>query len=261
MRTPRLITFCEWKRRTIAVCLVPLLVPVFALATATIAPNAAHAQSESPRLATPPEVDLSSAFAAWGLGLKSQRRRDTCAVFTITGALEYGLARSLDDGVRLSEEYLNWAANDMSDDWHDGATFAELQQGFSKWGIAEDADMPYQRVFNTSIVPTENAMNAARQIWEMKPKWNWLARDSMSGLTGAHIAAIKRVLARGWPVAAGGEHCMLLVAYADDDRQAGGGIVVARDYATSRNKRMTYAEVQRRFDSLLWIQFPQQVQE
>ncbi|HEX8235805.1 MAG TPA: hypothetical protein VF600_07595 [Abditibacteriaceae bacterium] len=261
MRTPRLITRSNWKQRAVAVSLVPLFVPVFALSTATVAPHAAYAQSENVQPATPPEVDLSSAFAAWGLGLKSQRRRDTCAVFTITGALEYGLARSLDDGVRLSEEYLNWAANDVGDEWRDGASFAELQRGFSKWGIAEDADMLYQRVYNASFVPSENAMNAARQVWEMKPKWNWLARDSTTGLTSAHIAAIKRVLAHGWPVAAGGEHCMLIVAYSDDDSQPGGGTFVARDYATSRNRRMTYAETQRRFDSLLWIQFPQQVQE
>jgi hypothetical protein len=261
MHTCRLTSRYDLKRRAVALCLLPILVPAFTMAAATLAPGAAHAQSASPQTATPPEVDLSDAFAGWGLGLKSQRRRDTCAVFTITGALEYGLSRSLDDGVRLSEEYLNWAANDINDDWRDGATFSELQRGFSKWGIAEDADMPYQRVFNATYVPTENAMNTARQVWEMKPKWNWLARDSTQGLTTAHIAAVKRVLARGWPVAAGGEHCMLIVAYTDNSSQAGGGIFLMRDYATSRNKRMTYAETQRKFDSLLWVQFPQQAQQ
>jgi hypothetical protein len=233
-------------------CIVPLL--------AVIPVSAQVGQAPSQQFIAPPEMDLSPAFATWGLGVKSQRRRDTCAVFTITGALEYGLARSLDDGVPMSEEYLNWAANDVSGDWRDGATFSELQRGFSKWGIAEDADMPYQRVFNASYVPTESAMSTARQMWEMKPKWNWIARDSTEGLSDAHIAAIKRVLARGWPVAAGGEHCMLIVAYTDNNSQAGGGMFLMRDYATSRNKRMTYAEAQRKFASLLWIQFPQQAQ-
>lgn len=257
MRTRRSITRPTWKMSAgkmsaLVVCILPLLTPAPVSAQLAQAPNA--------QFIAPPEMDLSSAFAAWGLGVKSQRRRDTCAVFTITGALEYGLARSIDDGVSLSEEYLNWAANDVSGDWSDGATFSELQRGFSKWGISEDADMPYQRTFNASYIPTETAMNAARQVWEMKPKWNWIARESTQGLSSAHIAAAKRVLARGWPVAAGGEHCMLIVAYADNASQAGGGIFLMRDYATSRNKRMTYAEAQRKFDSLLWIQFLQQAQ-
>jgi len=63
----------------------------------------------------PKYVDLRGAFTQWGLPIKAQGQRDTCAVFTLTGALEYALAKSTDEkGVRLSEEYLNWAANEVA---------------------------------------------------------------------------------------------------------------------------------------------------
>jgi hypothetical protein len=81
-----------------------------------------------------------------------------------------------------------------------------------------------------------------------------------NGLTNAHIATIKRVLRSGWPVCAGGEHSMLIVAYEDTKQQTGGGTFVMRDYAFRRTQIVNYADAQRRFQSLLWIQFPQQEQ-
>jgi hypothetical protein len=156
--------------------------------------NVAQAQNAAPAT----RVDLSPEFARWKLSMKSQLRRDTCAVFTVTGALEYGLSKNLDYGVRLSDEYLNWAANEANGDWGDGALFTELQRGFTKWGIAEEADMPYNRAFSTAYVPEEGALASARQVWEMRPKWNWIVRDSANGLTNAHIATIKRVLRSDW---------------------------------------------------------------
>jgi hypothetical protein len=187
--------------------------------------------------------------------MKSQRLRDTCAVFTVTSALEYALSKNFDEGVRLSEEYLNWAANETTNQYQDGATFAELQKGFAKWGIAEEAAMPYARSFNAAAVPSHAALEGARQIWEMKPKWNWIERGS-DGLNDAHLEKIKATLRRGFPVCAGGEHCMLLVGYSED-WQNGTGYFTARNFATRRYERITYDQTQARFESLLWIELPQ----
>lgn len=63
--------------------------------------------SPSQAQALPKIVDLRNAFKQWGLPIKGQLRRDTCAVFTFTGALEYALAKGTGEiGARLSEEYL-----------------------------------------------------------------------------------------------------------------------------------------------------------
>ncbi|HEX8463750.1 MAG TPA: hypothetical protein VF627_03960 [Abditibacterium sp.] len=207
----------------------------------------------------PLEVDLSPLFERWSLSLKAQRMRDTCAVFTVTGALEFALSKNLGEGVRFSEEYLNWAANDANGDRADGATFPQLQRGFSKWGIAAENDMPYRANFSASLAPTEAALGGAREVWSLKPKWNWLVRDRSGGLSLEHLAAIKRVLKRGYPVAAGGEHCMLIVACYEN--WEGGGTFLARDYARSSYETLTFAEVQRRFHSLLWVEFPTQAED
>ncbi len=235
------------------ICQAALLLGVLSVSSATVQAQSTGAGKEAE------EIDLSPAFERWNLTLKSQQQRDTCAVFTITAGIEFGLSKSLDEGVGLSEEYLNWAANQTNGDREDGASFAELQRGFGKWGIAEEREMPYRRAFDAALAPTPSARGSARQVWELKPKWNWLARDRASGVTAADIAAIKRVLRRGFPVCAGGEHCMLLVGYAGD--WEGGVTFLARDYATANYQTLTAAEVQRRFESLLWIEFPKLAEE
>ena len=225
-------------------------IAAFALCAAlAIAPNATRAAEGD----EPPGADLTPVFDRWNLEIKTQRQRDTCAVFTVAGALEFGLSKRLDDGVRLSEEYLNWAANDANGDWADGATFSQLQRGFAKWGVALGNQMPYRAGFNPAVAPSQTALASARQVWELKPKWHWIAREGAGPVTTAHIASIKRVLDRGWPVCGGGEHCLLLVAYSDNWQ--GGGTFLARDYAHQTYETLTYAEVQRRFRSLLWIEF------
>lgn len=216
-----------------------------------------QAQNEAKTPVEPAEIDLSEAFDRWNLTLESQGQRNTCAVFTVAAGMEFALSKSIDEGVGLSEEYLNWAANQVSGDAEDGATFAELQRGFAKWGIAEEREMPYRRAFNPFAAPTPSARDSARQVWDLKPKWNWLARDR-DRLIAADIAALKRVLRRGFPVCAGGEHCILLVGYSNDSE--GGVAFLARDYANRSYKTLTAAEVQRGFDSLLWIEFPKAAQ-
>ena len=49
------------------------------------------------------------------------------------------------------------------------------------------------------------------------------------GLTDEHFLAIKTALAKGYPVAAGSNHSRLLVGYADDREQPGGGLFYTKD--------------------------------
>jgi C1A family cysteine protease len=201
----------------------------------------------------PPQIDLSPAFEHWNLPIKYQNMRDTCAVFTVTGGIEFALSKTMNEGVNLSEEYLNWAANEVAGDNNDGASFAQLQQGFNKWGQSEQTEMPYRPSYNASNAPTQKALGNAHQIWALKPKWNWLAAERTQGLTATDIASAKRILSRGYPVCAEGEHCMLIVGYNDEWED---GTFLVRDYAKRSYETLSYADAARRFESLLWVQFP-----
>ena len=58
-----------------------------------------------------PEVDLRPRFREFGLEVKNQGRRPSCAVFAIVSALEYQNARLSARSEKLSEEYLVWATH------------------------------------------------------------------------------------------------------------------------------------------------------
>ena len=59
------------------------------------------------------QVDLRTNFVKWRLPLKKQGARNTCSVFTTVAGMEYALSKKFDSGIRLSEEYLNWACNQV----------------------------------------------------------------------------------------------------------------------------------------------------
>jgi hypothetical protein len=228
------------------------------LAAAAICAAASSCVLPSPLLAQAPaskrevkRVDLRPQFEQWGLSIKYQHRRDTCAVFTVAGALEFALAKVNGEGQGLGEEYLNWAANEAGGQYFDGATFSELERGFGKWGVCDERAMPYGEVFNPLTQPSAEAVQSARQIWAQNFRWNWIERGRREGLTDAHLARVKAVLRRGLPVAGGGEHCMLIVGF-DDAR----GFLRVRNHATRKNETLPYAEAKRKFVALLWIDLP-----
>jgi hypothetical protein len=207
----------------------------------------------------PQYVDLRANFAQWGLPIKPQLKRDTCAVFTFSGALEYALGKGTGGrGERLSEEYLNWAANEIADDDEDGASYEDLIAGFDKWGICRDVLMPYQARY-TSTQPTRDALASAKEVWGLGFKRHWIARRTVNGLDDSQIAQMKKVLASGYPLCAYGvDHSILLVGYYEDAKDPSESYFITRDSAIKRYETIYFDASKDEFGSVLWIELPKQ---
>ncbi len=204
-------------------------------------------------------IDLRNAFSQWGLPIKPQGRRNTCAVFTFTGALEYALARGTgQNGFRLSEEYLNWAADEIAGEQEDGASYEELIAAFDEWGISSERLFPYAANY-TGSTPSRDALASAKAIWKMVFQRHWIANRTINGLTDAHIQEMRKVLATGWPLCAYGHaHSILIVGFYDDPKMPGGGQFITRNSATQRYETIFYEAAKEEFGSVLWIELPPQ---
>lgn len=227
--------------------------------------------AESETRAAVRQVDLRPDFSHYRLTIKRQGARDTCHVFTVVAALEYAVAQKYGRGVGLSEEYLNWAANQTSRQSQDGASFTELAQGLKRWGICEEEYMPYLPLFNALYEPPQAAFDSAREIRKLNFRWHWIKEPNetpdevTSGntkivtgdqLRDSHIETIKEVLRKGWPVCAGREHNVLIVGYRDDRRQPGGGTFTIRNSNFTNYRTMTYEEMKAKSNAALWIDLP-----
>ncbi len=74
------------------------------------------------------------------------------------------------------------------------------------------------------------------------------------GLSDAQFAEIKRVLAAGWPVAAGSDHSRLLVGYRDDATAPGGGVFSTKDSGVGRFDEVSYEFVKTRVADAFWVE-------
>ena len=74
------------------------------------------------------------------------------------------------------------------------------------------------------------------------------------GVNDEQFAEIKRVLALGYPVAAGSGHSRLLVGYRDDDKAAGGGVFITEDSALNRFDEVTYEFVRTKVADVFWVE-------
>lgn len=239
------------KRLLIVLGLLSTCIQIGVARAEPLTPNSA------PATALPKHVDLRGAFSQWGLPIKPQLRRDTCAVFTFAGALEWALAKGTGErGVRLSEEYLNWAANQVAGDTEDGASYEDLIAAFDKWGICDERLMPYQNRY-TGAVPRQDAFTSARRVWELGFKRHWIAQRTENGLTDAHIAQMKKVLASGFPLCAyGRDHSILLVGYVEDSRVPHESYFITRNSATRKYETIYCNAAKEEFGSVLWIELP-----
>jgi len=204
-------------------------------------------------------VDLRPAFDQYRLTIKLQGRRDTCHIFSVIAALEFAVACKFDTGVGLSEEYLNWAANDVAREYRDGASFVELAEALKKWGVSEERFMPYSGIFQPKYQPSRDALDSAREIHKLNFRWRWIkkpAPNTPDTLDDSHIAAIRKTLRLGWPVVAGREHNIVIVGYDDDPRQPGGGSFIVRNSNVRSYREMSYAEVKAKSNAVLWIDLP-----
>ncbi|HML76216.1 MAG TPA: DUF2961 domain-containing protein [Anaerohalosphaeraceae bacterium] len=229
----------------------------------------------------PDNVDLRPAFQKMELAPRVQGNRNTCSVFTVAGAIEYALAKKQGKPTRLSVEYLNWAANDHLAQKTDGGYFSDIWKGFIDHGACPEQDMPYQDKYNPELAPDKKLRTLAAQAHTADLRLHWIKEwNPNTGLTDTHLAQIKQVLGRQWPVCGGFRwpkkpvwtddvlntppadgvidgHSVLLVGYRDDPRQPGGGMFIFRNSNNGgRDGWMTYEYACTYMNDAVWIDYP-----
>lgn len=227
----------------------------------------------------PKSADLRPAFTNWGLPLRLQGGRGTCSVFTMTGAIEYGLARKHQQpGAPLSVEFLNWASNEATQEKEDGSFFSDLWTGFTTHGICRETNMPYQPSFDAARRPDAAALRQAHTAKQAGLRLHWIKPwDVKTGLTDDQFAEIKRVIARQWPVCGGFRwpkqerwpegvlematpenvfdgHSVLLVGFRDAPDEPGGGVFLVRNTGSGlHDAALRYDYVRAYMNDAAWV--------
>ena len=256
----------------------------FAAGIAALAARAEAGAESRPAVSATVEpasgVDLRPVFERYGLAPRRQGARPTCSSFTVAGALEFACAARQGHGVRLSAEYLNWAANQACGDREDGGFFSDLWKGFSTRGICAEAEMPYQARFEPDRAPSPGAAADAKTRLALGLEFHWIKEWNVNtGLTPAHEAGIKEALRSGWPVCGGFRwpkqeqwvegvlqmcpsnsvrdgHSILLVGWRDDAAQPGGGVWLFRNTSgTGRDGAMPFGYAREFMNDAAWIGF------
>src|SRR5579859_1689842 len=189
LRSPRWLDGCQW------------ILPLLAVLQAFAGEPAPVSADSNPLPAT---ADLRPSFEAYAFERSQQGARNTCSVFTLTGALEFAIARRQGHSPRLSVEYLNWAANRVRGQDQDGGFFSDMWNGYTRYGICAAAEFPYQSQYESSHWPPPEALSDAKKRLGLGLRPNWIkAWDVNTGLTDSEFLAIKRTLVSGWPVCGG----------------------------------------------------------
>jgi C1A family cysteine protease len=204
-------------------------------------------------------VDLRPRLTELGLTPRPQGARGTCSIFTTCEALEFALAVRRGRAERLSPEFVNWAASQAAGGPSDGNFFHNALNGFERYGVCTDAQMPYQRAFDAQRKPAGEAVTEAAQIREEARAAlviHWIVPwvRNRFGVNEEQMAEIKRVLGAGFPVAAGSGHSRLLVGYRDNAASPGGGEFFTEDSALNRFDKVTYEFVRQQVADVFWVE-------
>lgn len=222
---------------------VPVLFVVALLAACATPPPPAPAPAPAP-----PTSDLRPRFEALGLLPRAQGPRPTCSICTTTAALEFAFARATGRGERLSVDYCNWAANAATGRRDDGDFFHFALAGFERYGICQDALLPYGEHFDAAALPSPDALvdgGRHRAVADVRLRVRWIRQnDGKPGLSARQFDDVLQTLAAGWPIAAGSGHSRLLIGYRPDATAAGGGVFATIDSATARFDAVPAAFVQ-----------------
>ncbi|MFO0983163.1 MAG: DUF4932 domain-containing protein [Planctomycetota bacterium] len=202
-------------------------------------------------------VDLRDDLAQHGIdATRAQGARGTCSVFTVCQALEFALNRARGTEQRLSVEFLNWAANQVTGDPRDGDFFHNVIAGFERFGACSEGAMPYRDRFAPDLEPTAAARAEAARARDLPLAVPWIQpwQSGRAGIPAESFARIKATLSNGWPVGAGCAHSRLLVGYRDDAGQPGGGVFETLDSALGGSGEVSYAFVQEQVLDAFWIE-------
>jgi hypothetical protein len=228
--------------------------PSAPVAQAAPAPTAA-----APDPIPPTSVDLRPRLTALGLTPRPQGARGTCSIFTTCESIEFALAARDGSIARLSPEFVNWAAGQAAGNPSDGNFFHNALAGFERYGVCRESDMPYAAGFDAARAPSAEALAEAARIRDgardtVQVRWIVPWTSARFGVNDEQFAEIKRVLARGFPVAAGSGHSRLLVGYRDDPQLAGGGAFLTEDSALNRFDEVTYEFVRKQVADVFWVE-------
>ncbi|MCC7475717.1 MAG: hypothetical protein IT425_09995 [Pirellulales bacterium] len=213
----------------------------------------------APPTPLPTQVDLRPQLDQWGLGPRNQGPRNTCSVFATMAAFEFAYSKHVGHGEKLSAEYLNWACNQVIHNHSEdrGQFFHHLLQGFARFGICKDEQMPYTDHFDPQLEPSSEARATAKDIQDMGFLVHWIRPiQAKHGLSNNELLKTKRVLASGYPVAAGASHSRLFVGYQEDANQPGGGIFLTKDSAGGEYRTVTYEFVKTEVNDVFWVEEP-----
>lgn len=219
----------------------------------------ARPTSSAPATTRPAGVDLRSRLVELGLPPRAQGARGTCSIFTTCAAIEFAVARHRGQALRLSPEFVNWAAGQAAGRPSDGNFFHNALAGFEKHGVCADSNMPYQPNFDPGLAPSAEALAEAARIRETSRgaiaiRWIVPWVPDRFGVNDEQFAEIQRVLASGYPVAAGSGHSRLLVGYRDDPGRPGGGVFLTEDSALNRFDEVTYEFVRTQVADVFWVE-------
>lgn len=207
----------------------------------------------------PASVDLRPTFARYNLPPRPQGHRGTCSIFTTCEAIEFAHAKATGTPTRLSPEYVNWAASQAAGGPSDGNFFFNAVAGFEKHGVCSEELMPYRKSFDARKGPSkEAAAEAARMRDQSKGTLviHWIQpwKPNLMGVSAESLAEMKRIIASGYPVAAGSGHSRLLVGYHDNPDLAGGGAFITEDSALNRYDEVTYQWVRDNVADAFWVE-------
>jgi hypothetical protein len=238
------------------------------------------AKAQAPRL--PGRVDLVPEFERLGLAPRSQGERDTCSLFAITALADFECARSTPPPhVRLSEEFLIWAAHQAAGRKGNQAMFYEAVHGLNALGVCSEELMHYEKTGDVARKPSAAARADATG---RSARWRvqWIRRwDVKRPLGDAELLAIKAALAAGHPVACGlrwpvslrghellegpppekvyDGHSVVFAGYEDDPKKNGGGVFTFRNWSGPAwgNKGygvMSYTYARAYANDALWLE-------
>jgi len=241
-----------------------------------ILPGSAGAQTHSP-----PRVDLTPQFQAFGLTPDVQGARADCSLFAITALAEFEWAKhGPRPQPRFSEEFLIWAADEASGSTGDQAMFFKAVHGLNTHGICKRELMPYQKRSNPKRKPSTAALGDAKgrsDRWRVE----WIRRwDTKRPASNQQLLAIKVALANGHPVACGlrwpkslkgfelldvpppddvfDGHSIVFTGYQDESKNGGGVFTFRNSWGAGWGNGgygvMSYAYVRAYANDMIWLQ-------
>ncbi len=183
----------------------------------------------------PHRVDLRPRMKAWKLEVVAQHSRNTCGVHTFTRALEWAVSKQLERGTPLSDEYMNWACNQVigntgSQAQDRGQFFEHIWMGVCRNGYCSGSQMSWREEFDPGYLPSEKARQSAKRSQPFRIYWHDIGGRGVAD--DEVVMQIKIVLSSGWPVLAGSPHNVLVVGYVDDNADPGGGRFLIADSGT-----------------------------